>query len=368
MSILTVGVGQAYTSLGAAVAASSSFDTINVLAGDYHDDFTTITHALTINGIGGLAHFIADSAPPNGKAIMTVGADLTIDHLEFSGAAVSSGNGAGIRYQGGQLTINNSWFHNNQEGLLAGAVAGGTISIDHSEFDHNGTGDGLTHNLYVSNIATLTVTNSYFHDVSAGHEIKSRAQATILTGNRIQDGPNLSASYSVDLPDGGAATITGNVIEKGVLAQNTTFIHIGGEANPSYPNTALTLSGNTVINDLASGTPLLVRNATVVGGSPVTVGITGNTLYGLQPAELTNGPVLADNNSFLALPGPALDTSHPWDGSAPATVPEPFSAAILLPALAIAAVLRRRHARRLVSGRRVASATLPGAPRMHAAW
>ena len=45
--------------------------------------------------------------------------DVTINHFNFSGAQVADGNGEGIRYQGGNLVLNNDWFHDNQEGMLA---------------------------------------------------------------------------------------------------------------------------------------------------------------------------------------------------------------------------------------------------------
>src|SRR5205085_2158591 len=113
--------------------------------------------------------------------------DVTIDHLEFAGAAVSDGNGAGIRYQGGTLTVTNSWFHDNQDGILGGPDPAGVINIDHSEFDHNGEGDGQSHNLYIGHISSFTFTNSYSHDANVGHELKSRANTTIITNSRFDD-------------------------------------------------------------------------------------------------------------------------------------------------------------------------------------
>jgi hypothetical protein len=337
MSILTVGAGETYASLAAAVNASASGDTIQIQAGLYINDFTTILHPLTIQGVGGLAHFIATISPPNGKAIMTVDANLTVDHLEFSGAQVGDGNGAGIRYEAGNLVVHNSWFHDNQDGLLGAPSPGGTISIDHSEFDHNGTGDGATHNIYIGNIAQVSITDSYFHDVDAGHEIKSRAQITIVTGNRIQDGPDLSASFSIDLPDGGQSIVTGNTIEKGALAQNWTFVHFGGEANPSYLNSSLLLSGNTLVNDMQfAQAPYVLLNQTAPSGSFPAI-VSDNIIYGLNPDQLALGPADSSGNSFLTLPGPALDTSHPWD------VPEPASAGLMLTMLAAAAIRRVRR-------------------------
>lgn len=187
MATITVGAGKDFITIAAAVAASSAGDTILIDAGTYTDDFATISHPLTLQGVGGMARLVAASAPPNGKAILVTQADVTIDHLEFTGAKVPDGNGAGIRYEAGALTITNAWFHGNENGILAAANPTGTISIDHSQFDDNGTGTGLTHNLYVGAIASLSVTNSLFMATHGGHHIKSRAQVTTITGNRFVD-------------------------------------------------------------------------------------------------------------------------------------------------------------------------------------
>ncbi len=148
----------------AAVAASRDGDTIAVQAGTYVNDFATISKDITIVGVGGMANFVATVAPPNGKGIFVTQGDVTIQNLSFSGAAVADRNGAGIRYESGNLVIIDSYFHDNQDGLLANADPNGTIRIVGSEFANNGTGDGYSHNLYVNNIASLVIDDSYFHD------------------------------------------------------------------------------------------------------------------------------------------------------------------------------------------------------------
>src|SRR4051794_12147020 len=110
MSTLTVGAGQQFQTIASAIAASHDGDVINVQAGTYTNDFAEITHKVTIQGVGGMAKLVATQPIPNGKAILVTDTDITLDHLEFSGATVSAGNGAGIRYQGGNLTITNSYF------------------------------------------------------------------------------------------------------------------------------------------------------------------------------------------------------------------------------------------------------------------
>jgi len=309
MPTLSVGAGKAFSTLKAAIAASSAGDTIRIDAGTYTNDFAIISHALAIEGVGGLARLVATTPPPNGKAILTINANVSIDRLEFTGAAVPDGNGAGIRYEGGNLVITNSWFHQNENGLLAAPSTNGTISIDRSQFSNNGTNTGKTHNLYVNDLARLTLTNSYFHDVKGGHEIKSRARETVITNNRIADGPNQSGNYAVDLPDGGVGVITGNIIEKGQLAQNRTFIHLGGERSPSYPNTSLLVRDNIFINSQTSGPPVALRNDSVVGGANAPATLTGNIFYGVTEAHLLVGQANAYGNSFPGGPAPTVDLS-----------------------------------------------------------
>lgn len=310
MSTLIVGTGQQYATLTAAVAASQNGDTIEVEAGTYTNDFPqTITDNITIEGIGGMATFVATEAPPNLKAILVTQANVTIDNLAFTGVAIPSAdgnNGAGIRYQGGNLVLNDDYFYNNQEGLLAAASPTGTITINNSEFADNGAGDGFTHNLYVGQIATLTINDSLFTGAVVGHEIKSRADTTIIENSRIIDGATGTASYSIDLPNGGNAIIENNVIEQGPLSQNPAIIHFGGDS-PLYAGSSLTIENNTIVNDLNASDASLLLNQT-----SIPVAITGNAIYGLTSSQIASGPSTQSGNSFLTTE-PTLDLTPPWE-------------------------------------------------------
>ncbi len=133
MSILTVGTGQEFSTINAAVAASQDGDVIQVQAGTYTNDFATISTSITLEAVGGRVNMVATKPPPNDKGLLTIGTagsapDVTIDGFSFSGVhipAKAGGNGAGIRYQSGNLTLNQDWFHNNQDGLLATPLATG---------------------------------------------------------------------------------------------------------------------------------------------------------------------------------------------------------------------------------------------------
>lgn len=314
MSILNVGSGLQYSTISAAVAASSSGDTVDVSAGTYTNDFPTISHSLTLQAVGGPVNLVATQAPANGKGIIDAGGsgtNVTISGLDISGAQVADGNGAGVRYEGGSLTLSNDTIHDNQDGLLANADPNGTITINNSTFAHNGSGDGATHNIYVGDIASLTVQSSTITGAVVGHEIKSRAESTTITGNTITDGAAGTASYDIDLPNGGNAVVTGNVIEKGPNAQNPIAISFGEEGSV-HANSSLTVQGNTLLNDETAHYTTAVRNAT---SAPATA--SGNQLYGWSSA--TSGPVSASGNTVLTSE-PALSSVSPQATSTGASV------------------------------------------------
>ncbi len=308
-NILTVGRGKQYSTIAAAIGASHNGDTIQVQAGTYVNDFAVINTNITLEGVGGMVNMVSTGLIPNGKGILVTNGDITINNFSFSGARVTDQNGAGIRYQIGNLILNNDAFFNNEMGLLGGGANPGigSITIDRSEFSdnevENPTADIFGHNIYVGNIATLTINNSYIHDAKVGHEIKSRAHNTTILNSRIYDGPSGTGSYSIDLPNGGSGVIRNNVIEQGPVSENPKIIGFGEEGGV-YASSSLTISGNTILNDETS--PLLLYNPTTV-----TAQITGNQFFGLTSTQIASGPNVQSNNQFLASE-PALDTTRPW--------------------------------------------------------
>jgi hypothetical protein len=287
-NILQVGVGQPFTTIASALAAAHDGDIVLVQAGTYVNDFATVTAKVSLIGVGGMVNMVATVPPPNGKAILTVDADATIQNFTFSGAKVADANGAGIRYEGGNLTLQNCGFHDNENGLLSSPVSGGTLLIQNCDFTHNGNGNGSTHNLYVGAIQQLTIRDSRFSDAVVGHEIKSRAYNTLITGNVISDGPDGNGSYSIDLPNGGKGVVTGNLIEKGPQTENQNIIHFGGESIP-YAGSSLLVQGNQITNDRPNATGILNQTA-------LTVSITGNSFTGLDPARVAAGPAHIGGN------------------------------------------------------------------------
>ena len=68
MSVLTVGSGMQFTTLGAAVAASRDGDTIYIKAGTYYDDGAVINTKISIVAVNGMANFVATSLQRSGPA------------------------------------------------------------------------------------------------------------------------------------------------------------------------------------------------------------------------------------------------------------------------------------------------------------
>ena len=74
---------------------------------------------LTIRAIGGRARMVASRGQRRGKAIWVIKGDrVVIENIEFTGARVADRNGAGIRHEGGKLTVHNCLFERNESGLL----------------------------------------------------------------------------------------------------------------------------------------------------------------------------------------------------------------------------------------------------------
>lgn len=275
---LRVGPGRSLATPSAAAAVARDGDTVLIDAGTYVGDVATWTQDdLTLRGDGGRAHLQAAGQSAQGKAIWVIAGDrTTVDRLEFSGATVPDQNGAGIRQEGAGLTVSRSWFHHNQNGILTGANPASDIVIRRSRFFRSGAGDGYTHNLYIGAVRSLTVTGSYLWGADVGHELKSRAAKNTILGNRITDG-DATASYSIDLPNGGRSLIAGNVIIQGPNSENSTLISYGAEGF-AQASRLLWVVNNTFVNrrttgifvGLADGSRAHLRNNLLVGPGDLT--------------------------------------------------------------------------------------------------
>lgn len=209
---------------------------------------------------------ILNTTPTGSKGLLTVPSNvsnvtLSVNGLTFENAAISDadgGNGAGIRFQStgpSSLLVANSTFLGNQNGILTGFGAPLAdellaVSISNSLFANNGSGSGFTHGIYIF-AQSLNVSDSIFCGTLAGHDIKSRAAVTTVTGSSFYDGiagPDSrcgigSASYSVDLPNGGKATLSDDEFFQGAAGENAAIVSYG-EEGLAFADNSLAVSGS----------------------------------------------------------------------------------------------------------------------------
>jgi hypothetical protein len=197
------------------------------------------------------------------KAIfVTKGANITVRNIAFVHARSASKNGAGIRGEGAGLTVETSRFTDNEDGILTGGNPNSRIVIKDSLFERNGLCDPeCAHGIYIGKIASLSVLHSRFVGQKQGHHIKSRALVTEVIGNDIADGPDGTATFAVDLPDGGKLTLSDNVIEKGPKAESHIAAVSLGEESAKNPTPDIVIAHNLFISD-GPGPVVFVRNMT----------------------------------------------------------------------------------------------------------
>lgn len=302
--VIRVGPHQLITRIDQAATLAQDGDVIEIDAADYPMDVAAWPqNRLTIRAVGGQARIIAAGRSAEEKAIWVVkGDDVTIEHLEFSGALVADENGAGIRHEGpGRLVIRDCRFSGNEIGLLTSNHPQAELVVERSEFDHNAVTGGrrsrdmVGHQIYVGRIARFTLRDSYFHHGTLGHLVKSRARENFIYNNRITDEAGGRASYELEFPQGGVAYVVGNIVQQGPQTENLVMIAFGAEGY-RWAHNELHLSHNTLVDDVPMG-GIFVR--VWPGASKVTS--VNNLLLGNGVALLGAGKTV--NQDARARPG-----------------------------------------------------------------
>lgn len=334
VTIRAVGPGHPYATPCQAITAARAGDIIEIDAagnGTYDGDVCGwSTNRLTIRGKNGRARIDAAGNNRAGKGIWVIaGNDTIIRDIELSGATVADQNGAGIRQEGAGLTVTGSYFHDNENGILAGANAASDIVIESSEFAGNGFGDGYSHNMYIGAVRSFTLRYSWSHDAKVGHLVKSRALTNHILYNRLTEQAG-TGSYELDLPNGGLSYVIGNLVQQGSASQNSGMFGYGLEG-ATNPTSHLYVVNNTFVNDKASGAAVLVGGSVatpVVARNNITTG--SATFVSQAGAILTTNcnvvnPLFVNRNAFdyhLQAGSPCVDGgSVPGTGDGEALTP-----------------------------------------------
>ena len=277
VKVWRVGAARVLKNPSDAARKAQPGDIIEIDAGTYHNDYATWPQDdITIRGAGGLAHLKSKGLIPNRKAIWILkGNNILIENIEFSGAAVKDTNGAGIRHEGGDLTLRNTFFHDNEFSMLTGKRPGANIEISASRFWFQRRNNRFSHGIYIGPVGRFTLIGSHFKGTRGGHQVKSRAFENHLLYNRIEDVPGGDSSRLVDLPNCGLSFIVGNDLHQGADTQNFNAIGYGHEGCPQRTAAQMRLYvvNNTFVNEAGRGT--LVDNS--AGGDAI---VSNNLLVG----------------------------------------------------------------------------------------
>lgn len=257
---LIVGPQERLRTIAEAAKAAHDGDVIEIRPGEYHGDTAVWTQDnLTIRGGNPRPVLIADGKNAEGKALWVIrGGKVRIENIEFRGARVKEGNGAGIRFERGHLSVHRCAFIDNETGILTGNSVDLSLEISDSEFADAPRHDGdLHHLLYVGAIDRFVLTGSRFANGYRGHLVKSRARENHVRYNLLADGPGGRASYELEFPNAGIAYVIGNIIEQSTTTENPVIVSYGAEGR-RWPDNALYFAHNTLINDRHSGVFLAI--------------------------------------------------------------------------------------------------------------
>jgi hypothetical protein len=244
-----VGPDGAPMTLQDAVAQANDGDVIELIEGQYRAPIVLENRQITLRGVGPAVVVSGQAKLAAARALWTVrGGQVTLENIEFRGARSQEGAGAGVRQEGGRLTVRQCQFFDNEHGLLTTNDGAAQLLIENSVFGAAPrVPGGLYHLLNVGRIGKLSITGSRFQQGFEGHLIRTRARENFIAYNLIHDGQRGGASYEIEIVDGGMATILGNVIAQGAEGQNPVLVAYGSEG-PAWPQNELRLSHNTLIN------------------------------------------------------------------------------------------------------------------------
>ncbi len=252
---MVVGPGEKVSSISEAARLARDGEVIEIRSGEYRAQPAIWTQdRLVIRGVGVRPVMLADGTSAEDKAIWVVrGGKVTIRNIEFRGTRVADGNGAGIRFEKGELSVRDCAFFDNEMGLLTANLPDLKLEVIDSEFGnaprHKGS---LHHLLYVGKIGQFVLRGSRFFNGFRGHLVKSRARESHVLYNMLVDGAGGEASYELEFPNGGLVYAIGNTIGQSTTSDNAVLLAYGAEG-PHWPDNALYAAHNTLINDAPDG-------------------------------------------------------------------------------------------------------------------
>ena len=259
--ILEAGPGRALTLPSQAAALTVSGDFVRIDPGIHADCAVWRASRLVIEATGPGVVLTAKTCLEMGIFVIA-GNDVTVRGITFAGATAIWHNAAGLRGSGRNLTVEHSEFLDNENGILAGGPPDSVLRITDSAFAGNGScSAACAHGVYAGAAIFLPdIERCIFRNTRTAHHIKSRARNTMIIDSRIEDGPDGTASYPIETPNGGNLLVQGNVLEKGPLSSNPRVAISIGVEGVTNPTDRLVIRDNVFRSDLP-GRTAFVRNS-----------------------------------------------------------------------------------------------------------
>lgn len=337
--IVTSGSGSTWTVTGPGVAAMSGIAMTTQMQQIFFSAFTDNQSKGGIHRGGGW--------------------DLICRRLEMGD--LSNGNNAGAFYidnqQSGNLTLEYCYARNSDNGVLNGDY-GVRVWVDRCLFAGNGN-DGHSHNIYIDNVASFSLTNSLSID-SLCQEFKSRAMNATITGNSFVEGVNwFGSGVPFQNTQGGIWTVSGNLFVKGTnlgsTSNNGNIVEtynecaefegeVGTAAHEAWAVNSFIFDSNAIVNTYAAGSTEAVIGIGQVGGNnvanvdpirniPYGYTITDTGFYNLSSGQWSVGtlggvaPALGSGNVTLATfpftAGAGVNLINPLTKAPPIRAPQP---------------------------------------------
>lgn len=237
-----------------AAAKAGDGDTVRIDPGDYFDCAAWGANQLTIEGTG--PGVVITDKTCQGKALfITRGQGTTIRNITFARARVPDGNGAGIRSEGRDLTVENSTFTNNEVAILAASAPGSELTITGSTFQDNGQcrDSRCIGTLLLQGIAVLRIAQSNFRSQKGETMIESQALRSELTDDQFDDGTDGTLTHFISIDGGGSLTLERSTLLAGPSHGGAMAAVLLGLVPHGIPDPHLRFVGNHLTND--SGNP-----------------------------------------------------------------------------------------------------------------
>jgi len=270
---LSVGAGQEYTRIEAALAAAHAGDTILVYPREGNRPYEGVTLYVTcpritiraVNGEGRRIQLCGRGTDYSGRGAVpraivqfNRGADdCRIEGFELTGAHNESHNGAGIRInQANRVSVLGCEIHHNDMGIMSNGDGTPEAAVDQRIEDCliHSNGDvsrpGYSHNLYLGG-TSATLVGCEIRSSLVGHNVKSRCHRIAVMACYVHD----SANREFDLVDaatdtarpGSDAVLVGNIIVKSrTCSGNRNVVHFGQDGGNEH-NGTLYLVHNTIL-------------------------------------------------------------------------------------------------------------------------